>query len=68
MAKGPKPLRSVEPFTPEMITDSLKAMSDERLSIITPTPFQTWPTVNIVPGNIIRELIANEKARRRRLK
>lgn len=66
MARNPRALRSVEPFTPEMIADVLRAMPDERLSIIGPTPFQTWPTKNIVPGNIIRELIANEKAYRRR--
>lgn len=55
-----------EPFTPQMITDVLRSMSQERLEIITPAVFQTWPTRKIVSGKIIKELISNERARRNR--
>jgi len=54
-----------EPYTPAMITNLLRAMPDDRLRVAKPYDFQRWPTRKIVPGNVIRELIANEKARRK---
>ncbi len=55
-----------EPFTPQMVSDLCRAMSDERLSIIRPHDFQRWPVKRIVQADLIAEIIANEKARRKR--
>ncbi len=55
-----------EPYTPPMIAHALRQMSDGQLEAATPFQFQTWPTRKIVPGKMIRELIANEIARRSR--
>lgn len=55
-----------EPFTPAMIAGHLRAMPTERLEMIKPAAFQMWPVRKIVPGQVIRELIANERSRRAR--
>lgn len=57
---------SSEPFTPGMIASLLRTMPAERLAVVKPAAFQTWPTRKIVPANVIRELITNEQSRRRR--
>lgn len=55
-----------EPFTPPMIADVLRTMAPERLAVIQPVNFQTWPVRRIVPSKVIAELISNERARRAR--
>lgn len=54
-----------EPYTPGLISRILREMPAERLAAIQPYAFQTWPTTRIVPGKVIRELINNERSRRR---
>ncbi|MBO9624145.1 MAG: hypothetical protein J7500_15665 [Sphingomonas sp.] len=54
-----------EPYTPGMIAHALREMAPERLAAIHPHDFQRYPTRKIVPGKLIRELIDNERARRR---
>jgi hypothetical protein len=54
----------VIPYEPALITRLLRSMPDARLATVTPTAFQTWPVQYVTPGKLIRELIANEKARR----
>lgn len=53
-----------EPFDAPMIQRFLRRKTDAELAAAHPHQFQTWPTRKIVPGKLIRELIANEKARR----
>lgn len=55
-----------EPYTPAMVTRALRDMSPDRLAVIRPTDFHTWPTRRIVSAKLIRELIDNEISRRRR--
>jgi predicted Zn-dependent protease len=54
-----------EPFTPAQIARSLRQLSDEDLSAVHPRRYHMWPVRKIVPGNVILELIANERATRR---
>lgn len=65
MARKPKALPPGEPYTPGMIANILSEMPDDRLAVAGHEQFQRWPVKNIVPGITIRELIANEKAKRR---
>ncbi len=52
-------------YTPQLISQLLREMPDERLNTIHPHAFQMWPARKVVPGKVIRELISNEKARRK---
>lgn len=54
------------PYDPPLITKLLRSMDDARLAGVEWQSFQVWPVQHITPGKLIRELIANEKARRRR--
>lgn len=54
------------PYDPPMITKLLRSMDSARLASVHPHDFQRWPVQYITPGKLIRELIANEKARRRK--
>ena len=53
------------PYEPALIIRLLRAMSDERLSEVTWQQFQMHPAPCITKGAIIRELIANERDRRK---
>jgi len=55
-----------EPYSVAMIARLLRIMPAARLCAVKPTDFQTWPASRIVPATIIRELIVNEQASRRR--
>lgn len=53
------------PFTPGMIARILRLFTPEQLAATSPQQFQLWPAKKIVPSAIVKELIANETARRR---
>ena len=53
-----------EPYTAPMIVRLLRQKTDAELAVTDWQRFQMHPTRKIVKGEIIRELIANEKARR----
>ncbi len=54
------------PYEPALISKLLRAMPAERFAAATAIQFQTWPAAKITPAKVIKELIENEKARRRR--
>lgn len=54
----------MEPYTAPLITKLLRSMSDAQLMAVMPYDFQRWPAKRIVKAPVIRELIANERARR----
>lgn len=53
------------PYNAPMIVRLLRAMSSAQLATITSHQFQTHPAPVITKGAIIRELIANERHRRK---
>lgn len=54
------------PFTPPLISRLLRGMSDADLSAATPATFQMHPVAKkVAKSTIVKELIANEIARRR---
>ncbi len=53
------------PYDAPMIDALLRRMPAERLAIVVPSDFQRWPLVVVTASSIIRELITNERARRR---
>lgn len=55
----------MQPYDAPMIVRLLRAMSDEQLAAATWQRFQTHPAPVITKGAIIRELIANERDRRK---
>lgn len=56
----------MKPYDPPLITLLLKSMTPERLASVHHYDFQRAPLDYVTPGSLIRELIANEKARRNR--
>lgn len=54
------------PYNVPMIQKLLRAMSSEKLEAATSDQFQIHPAPVVIKGAIIRELIANERARRKR--
>ena len=55
----------MQPYDAPMIVRLLRAMSSAQLAAITSAQFQTHPAPVITKGAIIRELIANERDRRK---
>jgi hypothetical protein len=53
------------PYTPAFIARLLRDMPADRLAATVPHDFHRWPTRKIVPAKIIRDLISNERDRRR---
>lgn len=53
------------PYDAPLIVKLLRAMSDEKLATVTWQQFQMHPAPCITKGAIIRELIANERDRRK---
>lgn len=52
------------PYDPPFITLLLRSMTPERLASVHHHDFQRAPLAYVTPGQLIRELIANEQARR----
>lgn len=52
------------PYTKSAIHGLLKTMDDDALEKVDHTYFQRWPAAVIEKGELIKELITNEKARR----
>lgn len=54
------------PYDAPMIVAVLRKLPPQSLAAATPRTFQTVPVTAITPVPVIRELIANERARRAR--
>lgn len=52
------------PYTAPAITTLLRRMSPAELHAVAPSDFQRWPAKVATKAPVIRELIANEHARR----
>ncbi len=53
------------PYDPQMIGALLRTMPADRLNAADPAAFQRWPAATVTPATIIKDLIDNERARRR---
>jgi hypothetical protein len=56
----------VRQYEPTLIAKMLRGMDGALLASVTPYDFQRSPLEHVTPGNVIRELIGNEKERRQR--
>lgn len=54
------------PYDSQMVTSLLRNMPPDSLAAVTPDKFRMFPAPVVLPGDTLREMIANEKQRRRR--
>jgi len=54
------------PFDAALVSILLRRMPDARLAATAPSHFQTHPAPVTLKASVLRELIDNERARRRR--